>query len=148
MLLCRLHHSLPIISRYTGALDIAGKMPLASELLKARIEIYMSRVVIISERRDFQSTLLRQEAAMQGGEIAGEPVTDGDGGYKFVLKINKRTVSPLAFSLWILRRLRSIPGEYRLEIGGQLIPLQMPEAIDLVAGALAGSGRSDARTAA
>ena len=82
---------------------------------------------------------------MRGVVIEDEAAATGDGNYIFTLKINKRTVSPLAFSLWILRRLRSIPGEHRMEIRGAAIPLQMPEAIDVVARAIAGSRKPEAQ---
>jgi hypothetical protein len=78
--------------------------------------------------------LVRQEPPPSGVVVAPvDPASAQPGeGHRFPLKLNRRTLSPLAFSLWILRRLRSLPGSNRLEVSGESIPLDSPSAIDIL----------------
>jgi len=127
---------------------------MAFRLLERGIQIsqLMPKVLIHTDRKDFITSLLRGEMLPYGisfpknGEYS-RSLPDGE--VTVTLDVNLRAISGTAFSLWILRKLRSIAGDHRLEIRGEIMPLMMPQAIDLIADQVTGSvGKTDAPVAA
>jgi len=112
----------------------------------------MPKIHVHTNRKDFIAALVRGEALPYGISFAknGEHFqTHPNGEVTVVMEVNLRSISGTAFSLWILRKLRSISGEHRLEIRGETIPLLMPQAIDLIAERVTGAGdRTDEPVAA
>lgn len=109
----------------------------------------MPKIHVHTNRKDFIAALVRGEALPYGVSFAknGEHFRIHDDGYVTVtMEVTLRAISGTAFSLWILRKLRSIGGDHRLEIRGEILPLQMPQAIDLIAERV--TGLSDTPVAA
>lgn len=96
----------------------------------------MRTVLISSDRHHFHHLLVRGEVPPHGILVPESGVTIPDGGHQFVLRVNLKVISSTAFAMWLLRKVRSIPGNHQLEIGGVAMPQQMPEAIDVIADAV------------
>lgn len=100
----------------------------------------MRNILIITDRKDLRTALSRGDIVPYGISIQATEceswLTKGSTEQRVEVKVDFKAISGVAFALWILRRLRSIPGDHRIEIGGKDIPLHMPEAIDQVATAL------------
>jgi len=99
----------------------------------------MRQVLIHTDRNQFAANLLRGEAVPLGIRMAKGVVEDSG---KLPLRVNLRVISSTAFAMWVLRKVRSIPGNHRIEIDGRIMPMHMPQAIDSIAEALVNSGRS------
>lgn len=111
----------------------------------------MRNIFIFTDRKDFQAALLRGETLPYGVTVLPTEIeawVPAGSEHAVALKVNLRAISGTAFALWILRRMRSIAGHHRIEIGGETIPLQMPQAIDLIAEAVVNGKRPRIRTAA
>ena len=112
----------------------------------------MPKILIHTDRKDFITALVRGEMLPYGVSFpknGGHSKSHPDGEITVALDVNLRAISGTAFALWVLRKLRSIPGDHRLEIRGEIMPLLMPQAIDLIAEQVTGSGtRSDEPIAA
>lgn len=111
----------------------------------------MPKVLIHTDRKDFITSLVRGEMLPHGVSFPknGEhSKSHPDGEITVALDVNLRSISGTAFSLWVLRKLRSIPGGHRLEIRGEMMSLLMPQAIDLIADRVTGTNRSDRPIAA
>jgi hypothetical protein len=112
----------------------------------------MRTIQILTDRKNFSEALTRGELPPHGVAVHSvEPVEawqSVDPGFRVELRVNLRAISSTGFALWILRRLRSIPGDHQILISGQPYPTQMPEAIDLIADALVNAKRSKQRLAA
>ena len=111
----------------------------------------MPKIHVHTNRKDFIAALVRGEALPYGVTFAknGEHFRSHSNGEATVtMEVNLRSISGTAFSLWILRKLRSIGGNHQLEIQGETVPLQMPQAIDLVAERVMGMNRTDTPVAA
>ena len=111
----------------------------------------MPKVLIHTDRKDFITALVRGEMLPHGVSFPknGEhSKTLSDGDITVTLDVNLRAISGTAFALWVLRKLRSIPGGHRLEIRGEIMCLLMPQAIDLIADQVTGTNRSDTPVAA
>ena len=95
-------------------------------------------ISIHTNHRNFQLELLNERlpTGVTLVNLAVHPGEIEDGGHTIGLEVDFRYTSPTAFSLWILRKLRSIPGNHALVIHGENMSLEMPEAIDLVARAV------------
>jgi hypothetical protein len=93
----------------------------------------MPEVTILTDRSNFAICLIRGEALPCGIRLHDELVDFGGGGGNLILKVNLRLISGTAFAMWILRKVRSIPGNHRIRIDGQMMPIQMPRAIDVIA---------------
>jgi hypothetical protein len=105
----------------------------------------MRNIFIITDRKDFQTALVRGEALPYGVSILPTEIEawkSEASEHTVALRVNLRAISATAFALWILRRMRSIAGDHRIEISGDLIPLQMPQAIDLIAEAVMNGKRT------
>ena len=115
-------------------------------------QLSMRNVLILTDRKDFHLNLTRSEALPHGVSVrpreASETWKSETGGLSIELGVSLRAISGTAFALWILRRLRSIPGDHQILIAGQSYPTHMPEAIDLIADALVNAKRSKERLAA
>jgi len=98
----------------------------------------MNTALIKTDRPYFLADLTR-EPLPDGVSVVEAVPRRNSPGVKLQLAVNLRDISPTAFSLWVLRKLRSIAGDHRLEIGGKRLSLHMPEAIDLVAEAITGA---------
>ncbi len=92
----------------------------------------MRDVIILTDRSNLVASLVRGEPAPLGVRLPAESVTGGEMGVA-ALRVNLRIISGTAFAMWILRKVRSIPGNHRIEINGRIMPMQMPGAIDIIA---------------
>ncbi|RYD76849.1 MAG: hypothetical protein EOP84_16355 [Verrucomicrobiaceae bacterium] len=101
----------------------------------------MRDVMILTDRSNLAANLVRGETAPLGVRLPAETLPDGDGGARLPLRVNLRVLSGTAFAMWILRKIRSIPGNHRIEINGRTMPLHMPEAIDIIADELVNARR-------
>ena len=111
----------------------------------------MPRILIHTDRKDFANSLVRGEPLPHGVSFPkdGAPsMSHPAGEISVTLDVNLRSISGTAFALWVLRKMRSIPGGHRLEIRGETVPLLMPQAIDLIAEQVTGTSRSDRPVAA
>ncbi|WAC17819.1 hypothetical protein OVA24_11250 [Luteolibacter sp. SL250] len=97
----------------------------------------MRDVIILTDRSNLAASLVRGEPAPLGVRLPAECVP----GSRLALKVNLRVISGTAFAMWILRKVRSIPGSHRIEINGRIMPMQMPEAIDIIAEELVNARR-------
>ncbi len=97
----------------------------------------MRNILIFTDRKDFHQQLVRGERPPGGIRLMDPSAFGADGTHSVTLKVSLKSVSETAFAMWILRKIRSIPGHHRIEIGGVVMPQQMPEAIDVIAEALA-----------
>jgi hypothetical protein len=93
----------------------------------------MRDVIILTDRPNLAASLVRGEAAPLGVRLPAESIPGEDSGELLPLRVNLRVISGTAFAMWILRKLRSIPGNHRIEINGRVMPMHMPEAIDIIA---------------
>ena len=102
----------------------------------------MPNVLIATDRSDFPHVLVRGEPLPAGVTLRVSAKRPGSG--RWLMKVDLRVISGPAFALWLLRKVRSIGGVHRIEIGGAEMPQQMPEAIDVIAEAVvnAKSGRA------
>lgn len=95
----------------------------------------MRHILIHTDHPAFEAALTRKETPPHGVSLRRlEPA--GDGTVTWLVHVNFRTISATAFALWILRKIRSVPGHHRIEIGGKTMPTNMPEAIDVIANAV------------
>lgn len=94
----------------------------------------MRDVLIHSDKSHLADTLIRGEAPPPGVRL-----TQTNESGVLLIRVNLRVLSGTAFAMWILRKLRFIPGNHRIEIGGTAMPLHMPAAIDLIAESLVNS---------
>ena len=101
----------------------------------------MRTVLISTDRPDFHHLLVRGEIPPHGVVVPEGGTPHPDGTQHFTLKVNLKVISSTAFAMWLLRKIRSIPGHHRLEIGGAVMSQQMPEAIDLIADAVVNAKR-------
>jgi hypothetical protein len=108
---------------------------------RAKLRLFtMPHLLIRTDRRDFLHTLTRSENPPPGVTIRPAQSSSPDE-WAWVVRVDLRRTSGTAFALWILRKIRSIPGAHRIEIGGRPMPLQMPEAIDVIAEAVVNARR-------
>ena len=101
----------------------------------------MRTVLISTDRHNFHHLLVRGEIPPHGVVVPKSGIPHPDGTQRVTLKVNLKMISGTAFAMWLLRKIRSIPGNHRLEIGGAVMSQQMPEAIDLIADAVVNAKR-------
>ncbi|MBK1882058.1 hypothetical protein JIN85_06505 [Luteolibacter pohnpeiensis] len=95
-------------------------------------------ITVHTNHRNFQLDLLNERlpSGVSLVNLANPLGIQNDGNHTVEFEVDFRYTSPTAFALWILRKLRSIPGNHALVIHEENICLEMPEAIDLVARAV------------
>ncbi len=126
------------------------KSPLEPILLSMRPNS-MRKLLIVSTRRNLPADLIRREPLPAGISFEAFQTPEEraeQGTHAFLMQVDTRRFTPLAFSLWILRRLCSTEGDHHLEISGRRIPSSLPDAIDAVASALQGKARRRTKAAA
>ncbi|MBX3739859.1 MAG: hypothetical protein KF712_02620 [Akkermansiaceae bacterium] len=102
----------------------------------------MRDVIILTDRPNLATNLARGEAVPLGVRLPTESIPGGESGALLPLRVNLRVISGTAFAMWILRKVRSIPGNHRIEINGRVMPMHMPAAIDIIADELVNARRS------
>jgi hypothetical protein len=101
----------------------------------------MPNVLILTDRTDFAHAIVRGEPLPDGVKLNISSRRSQGGGGRWLIKVDLRLISGSAFSLWLLRKVRSIGGNHQIEIGGAIMPQHMPEAIDIVAEAVVNAKR-------
>lgn len=96
----------------------------------------MANVLIVTDCSELPHFLVRGEPLPVGVILNVSSRRRGANGGRWLMKVDLQLISGPDFAMWLLRKFRSFGGEHRIEIGGSVMPRQMPEAIDIIAEAV------------
>lgn len=102
----------------------------------------MREMLILTDKCDFVPHLTRGEKRPRGVRLPEQMAHGAGPDFSAPIRVNLGKISSTAFAMWILRKVRSIPGNHRIVIDGRVMVTRMPGAIDEIAGALVRSSVS------